>query len=191
MLDTPGHGKLRGAQGVAQLQMMSSTKDPQSKVRGVVFVVDTAALSHDETLRDTASYLHDVLLVLQKRALSKGKSSLKAAGEIPLLIAANKQDLFTALPPGSVREKLESEIDRIRKSKSKGLMDASVDSGTGEGEDEMLGNDNVQDKFTFKLLEEEVGISVDVAGGAVKGDDDDEKLGSGVRRWEEWIGQCL
>ena len=79
----------------------------------------------------------------------------------------------------------------MRKSKSKGLMDASVDSGTGEGEDEILGNDNVQDTFTFKLLEEEIGISVDVAGGAVKGDDDDEKLGSGVRRWEEWIGQCL
>lgn len=188
--DTPGHGKLRGPQGVAQLHMMSTTKDARSKVRGVVFAVDTAALSQDETLRDTAIYLHDILMVLQKRALSRGKSCLIAAGEIPVLVAANKQDLFTALPPGSVREKLESEIDRIRKSKSKGLMDASVDSGTGEGEEEILGNDNVRDKFTFKLLEDEVGINVDVVGGAVKGDDD-QNVGSGVRRWEEWVGQCL
>lgn len=190
MRDTPGHGKLRGPQGVTQLHMMSTTKDARSKVRGVVFAVDTAAFSQDEPLRDTAIYLHDILLVLQKRALSRGKSYLIAAGEIPVLVAANKQDLFTALPPGSVREKLESEIDRIRKSKSKGLMDASVDSGTGEGEEEILGNDNVRDKFTFKLLEDEVGINVDVVGGAVKGDDD-QNVGSGVRRWEEWVGQCL
>lgn len=188
--DTPGHGKLRGAQGVSQLHTMSTTKDARSKVRGVVFTVDTAALAQDETLRDTAIYLHDILLVLQKRALRRGKSYLIAAGEIPVLVAANKQDLFTALPPGSVREKLESEIDRIRKSKSKGLMDASVDSGMGGGEEEILGDDDVQDKFTFKLLEDEVGIKVDVVGGAVKGDDD-QNVGSGVRRWEEWVGQCL
>lgn len=175
---------------MAQLQSMSTVKDPRMRARGVIFVVDTAALTQDETLRDTASYLHDALLALQRRALSKGKAALKVAGEVPVLVAANKQDLFTALPPGSVREKLESEIDRIRKSRSKGLMDASVDSGTGEGEDEILGNDNVQDPFTFKFLEEEVGIKVDVVGGVVKGDDE-ENIGSGVRRWEEWIGQRL
>lgn len=191
VMDTPGHGKLRSSQGMAELQTRTNTKDAKLRTRAVVFAVDTAALSEDDVLRDTASYLHDVLLSLQKRALGKGKHAQRAAEEVPVLVAANKQDLFTALPPGSVREKLEAEIDRIRKSRSKGLMDASVDSGAGDNEDdETLGNDNGQDTFTFKLLEDEVGIKVDVVGGAVKGDEG-ENIGDGVRKWEEWIAQFL
>lgn len=165
---------------------MSKSKEPNTRLRGVIFVVDTAALSEDEALRDTASYLHDVLLILQKRALNRGKSSSKLATEIPVLVAANKQDLFTALPPGSVREKLQAEIDRIRKTKSKGLMDA----GAVDTEEDILGNDDGLDNFSFKLLEDEVGVTVDVIGGAVK-EDNKEDLGSGVQKWEEWIGMCL
>ncbi|KAB8232342.1 hypothetical protein ETB97_011084 [Aspergillus alliaceus] len=190
VIDTPGHGKLRGPQGISQLLSMSESKDSKSKLRGVIFTVDTAALADAEVLRDTATYLYDVLLILQKRALRKGKLSLRAASEIPVLVAANKQDLFTALPPGSVRERLETEIDRMRKSKSKGLMDTSVDASMGDGEDDILGSSQAQDKFGFKQLEGEIGLRVDVVGGAVKGDERSE-LGSGVRRWEEWIGQCL
>ncbi|RDW90885.1 signal recognition particle receptor subunit beta [Aspergillus mulundensis] len=188
--DTPGHGKLRGSQGLSELLSMSASKDAQSKLRGVLFMVDTAAISETEALRDAASYLYDVLLVLQKRALQRGKSSAKAAAEIPVLIAANKQDLFTALPQGSVREKLEAEIDRIRKSKSKGLMDASADANEGDGEDDILGSYDLKDTFSFKAFEDEIGVNVDVVGGAVKGDESDE-VGAGVRRWEEWVGQCL
>lgn len=189
--DTPGHGKLRDSQGIAQFLSMLNSKNQKGKLRAVIFVVDSAALSDsDEVLRDTATYLHDILIILQKRALNKGKSSAKVATEVPVLIAANKQDLFTALPPNSVREKLEAELDRIRKSKSKGLMDASVDNGTGEDEEEILGGDDGQGTFSFKLLEEEVGVKVDIVGGAVKGDDEVD-VGSGVRRWEEWIGMCL
>jgi signal recognition particle receptor subunit beta len=188
--DTPGHGKLRASQGISQLQAMSHSNDAKTKLRGVVFMVDTAALVDEATLRDSATYLHDVLLILQKRALNKGKSSAKVAVEVPVLVAANKQDLFTALPPGSVREKLEAEIDRIRKSKTKGLLDASADSGVEVAEDEILGNDGGPERFSFKLLEEEVGVKVDVVGGAVKGDANEE-LGSGVRRWEEWVGMRL
>lgn len=44
--------------------------------------------------------------------------------------------------------------------------------------------------FTFKLLEDEVNIKVDVVGGAVKGDDEGN-VGAGVRKWEEWIAQYL
>ncbi|KAL4869972.1 hypothetical protein BDV12DRAFT_166744 [Aspergillus spectabilis] len=188
--DTPGHGKLRGSQGLSELQSMSTSKDTKAKLRGILFMVDTAAISETEALRDAASYLYDVLLFLQKRALGRGKSSAKAAAEIPVLIAANKQDLFTALPPGSVREKLEAEIDTIRKSKSKGLMDASADAGDGEGEDDILGSYDLKDTFNFKAFEDEIGVNVEVVGGAIKDDKGDE-VGVGVRRWEEWIGQCL
>ncbi|KAL4997761.1 signal recognition particle receptor beta subunit-domain-containing protein [Aspergillus recurvatus] len=188
--DTPGHGKLRGSQGLSELLSMSTTKDTKSKLRGVLFVLDTAAISETEALRDAASYLYDVLLILQKRALQRGKSSAKAAAEIPVLIAANKQDLFIALPPASVREKLEAEIDRIRKSKSKGLMDASANAGESGGEDDILGSYDLKDTFSFKTFEDEIGVKVNVVGGAVKGDDGDE-TGAGVQRWEEWVGQCL
>ncbi|KAJ5617471.1 hypothetical protein N7537_002585 [Penicillium hordei] len=184
--DTPGHGKLRASQGIAELQAMSQSKDIKTRLRGVVFMVDTAALVDEATLRDAATYLHDVLLFLQKRA--RNGSSSKRTTDIPVLVAANKQDLFTALPPGAVREKLEAEIDRIRKSKTKGLLDASADTEL-EDEEEILGNDE-QEAFSFKLLEHEVGVKVDVVGGAVKGDLQEE-FGSGVRRWEEWVGMCL
>ncbi|KAJ5088113.1 hypothetical protein N7456_011729 [Penicillium angulare] len=186
--DTPGHGKLRASQGIATLQTMAISNDTSTKIRGLIFMVDTAALVDETVLRDTATYLHDVLLVLQKRELKK--SSAKRSIGVPVLLAANKQDLFTALPPGSVRDKLETEIDRIRKSKTKGLLDASADAGLDTEEEEILGNDDGQGVFNFKLLEEEVGVKVEVVGGAIKGDSEDE-FGSGVRRWEEWIGMCL
>ncbi|KAL5332183.1 signal recognition particle receptor beta subunit-domain-containing protein [Aspergillus crustosus] len=188
--DTPGHGKLRGSQGLYELQAMATSKDAKSKLRGILFVVDTAAISEIDALRDAASYLYDVLLILQKRALGRGKSSAKAAAEIPVLIAANKQDLFTALPPASVRGKLEAEIDNIRKSKSKGLLDASADAEEDEGEDNILGSYDLKDTFNFKVFKEEIGVNVEVVGGAIKGDEGDD-VGSGVRRWDEWIGQCL
>ncbi|KAL4781930.1 signal recognition particle receptor beta subunit-domain-containing protein [Aspergillus varians] len=188
--DTPGHGKLRGSQGLSELLSMATSKDTKSRLRGILFMIDTAAISETEALRDAASYLYDVLLILQKRALQRGKSSAKVAAEIPLLVAANKQDLFTALPPGSVREKLEAEIDRIRKSKSKSLMNASADATVAEGEDDILGSYDVKDAFNFKNFEDEIGVNVEVVGGAVKGDEGGA-VGAGVRRWEEWVGQCL
>ncbi|KAL4806976.1 signal recognition particle receptor beta subunit-domain-containing protein [Aspergillus unguis] len=188
--DTPGHGKLRSSQGLSELQSMSTSKDTKSKLRGILYMVDTAAITDSEALRDAATYLYEALLILQKRALQRGKSSAKAAAEIPVLIAANKQDLFTALPAGSVREKLEAEIEKIRQSKSKGLMNASADAQENEGEDDILGSYDLKVKFNFKDFEDEIGVNVEVLGGAVKGDEGDEP-GAGVRRWEEWVGQCL
>ncbi|THC91668.1 hypothetical protein EYZ11_008863 [Aspergillus tanneri] len=169
--DTPGHGKLRESRVLSELHSMLSSKDNKSKLRGVIFLVDTAALSEVNALREAASYLYDVLLILQRRALRKGRSSIKAASEIPVLVAANKQDLFTALPSRSVQEKLEAEMDRIRKSKSKGIVDVSADSVIEEDEDEILGSSDIRNTFSFKLLEDEVGVRVEVVGGAVKGDE--------------------
>jgi len=188
--DTPGHGKLRELQGISQLRAILHPKKSKSGMRGVIFVVDAATLSEqNEALRDAASYLHDVLLILQKRALNNGKPSSKIAAEVAVLVAANKQDLFTALPPGSVRDKLELEIDRIRKSRGKGLMDSSVNPG-GSDEEDILGGDDGHGMFSFKSLAGEVGVQVDVIGGAVKSDKEAD-VGAGVRRWEEWIGMCL
>lgn len=177
LIDTPGHGKLRAEQAVSYL------KEPS--LLGIIYVVDAASLGSNDsaTLKDTAVYLHDVLLQLQQRTTGTGGSKAKA--RMPVLIAANKQDLFTALPPGAVRERLESEIERARQSKSKGLVDVGDrredDDGNG-----VLGGGG-EEKFTFKMFEDEYGIKVEVTGGAVRG----EEAGKGVERWELWIGGCL
>lgn len=152
--------------------------------------MDASALAEgDEQLRNAAGYLHDILLVLQRYKQKHAKSK----GDIPLLVAANKQDLFTALPPGSVRDKLEVEIEKIRTTRSRGLLDPSIGTSADredEEEEEILGGSESQGKFSFKMLEEEIGVKVDVVGGAAK-DDEGSELGSGVRRWEEWVGLCL
>lgn len=177
LIDTPGHGKLRAEQALSYL------KEPS--LSGIIYVVDAASLGSGENalLRDAAAYLHDVLLQLQRR--KTGKGSTKAKADISVLIAANKQDLFTALPPGAVRERLEAEVDRVRQSRSKGLVDVG-ESWEADDETSVLGGGGEQ-RFTFKMLEEEYGIKVEVIGGAVRG----EEAGQGVARWEHWIGGFL
>lgn len=123
--------------------------------------------------------------------MNTGKSSSKAGATIPILVAANKQDLFTALPPGSIRQKLELEIDRIRKTRQKGLMDASASSELNEDEDEILGGDDGRDTFTFQALEDDIGIKVEVIGGFTKAEGGDADGATGIRKWEEWIGRRL
>lgn len=176
MIDTPGHGKLRLEQGLSHLQ------DPA--IRGVIFVVDSSVLDATDAapLRDTASYLHDVLLALQQRITGKGTSTAKS--EIPVLVAANKQDLFTSLPAGAVKDRLQTEIERVRSSRSKGL--STVGKETSTDEEEVLGGGG-EEKFSFKLMKDEYEIEVEVVGGAVRGDIPSK----GVRKWEEWIGGLL
>ena len=132
---------------------------------------------------DAASYLHDILLALQKR--KTGKGGRKAKKDIAVLVAANKQDLFTALPPGAVRERLETEIEKVRTAKRRGLVTVGEDE-TEDVEENMLGGGG-EASFTFDLMRAEYGVEIEVLGGAVIG----EEAGKGVRRWEEWIGGRL
>jgi len=74
----------------------------------------------------------------------------------------------------------------VRVSKSKGLTTVGQDEDADPDEDDVLGGGG-EEPFSFKLMEEEYNIHIDVLGGAVKG----EEAGKGVRRWEEWIGGCL
>lgn len=163
-------------------QALSQLQDPA--VRGLIFVVDSGALdsSNPEALNETASYLHDALLALQLRKTGKGSS--KAKTDIPVLIAANKQDLFTALPAGAVKDRLQNEIERVKESRRRGL--GTVGKEIDDDDENMLGGGG-EDRFSFKLIQEEYGIEVDVVGGSVKG----VEAGKGVQKWEEWIGGLL
>ena len=176
LIDTPGHGKLRH-------HALENITNPQN-LRGLVFLVDAATLSAgDEGLRYTADYLHDVLLLLQKR--KNGGKTAKALKEIPVLIAANKMDLFTALPAALVKNSLEAEITKIRVSRSKGLLDSGIGlEGGDDDKDDWLGE---MGSAVFKFSQmEEFDVSVDVLGGNITGGE-----GPTVDKWWKWISERL
>ncbi|KAK4153578.1 signal recognition particle receptor subunit beta [Chaetomidium leptoderma] len=200
LIDTPGHPKLRGH---ALSHLASSTITPssvasaspsaethKSKLKALIFTVDAASLAADDdnsssTLSTTAEYLYDVLITLQKRFHKRSGS--RAPASVPVLVAANKLDLFTALPAALVKSRLEAELGRIRQTRSKGLLDSGVgvDVGAGgageeEGEGWLGGYGN--DKFSFKEMME-FDIEVEVLGGNVIGE------GPGADRWWKWIGE--
>lgn len=139
----------------------------------------------NEALRQTAEYLHDLLLLLQKRANTK---TSRAPAEMPVLVAANKLDLFTALPAPLVKSALETEITNVRNSRNKGLLDSGIgmdDITCGAGEErEWLGEEGDR-KFTFGQMEES-GVKVSVVGGNVLGAE-----GADVQGWWGWIGENL
>ncbi|KAF2704295.1 P-loop containing nucleoside triphosphate hydrolase protein [Pleomassaria siparia CBS 279.74] len=178
LLDTPGHGKLRH---YATKQLIES-----KNVRGIIFVVDAASVAEEVGLSEAAEYLHDVLLALQKRYT--GAKTSKGPKEIPVLIAANKMDLFTALPPHLVEIQLEKAISEVRKNRAKGLKDSGVALG---GEDEELEEEREwlgeggEGSFKFRQMEE-VGTGVIVKAGNVLGAD-----GTDVKGWWEWVADQL
>jgi signal recognition particle receptor subunit beta len=188
--DTPGHSKLRHS----ALETLESSKG--KPLSGVLFVVDAAAVGSDEAassseLIEAATYLHDVLLQLQKQFIqSKSKSK-----NLAFLIAANKMDLFTALPENMVKAVLQQEITKLRKTRSRGIASITqstsaegLDFGSGnvaedDDEAEVLGGASSGD-FKFNQLEE-WGIDVTVVGGSVSEGE------AGVRKWWEWIAELL
>lgn len=157
-------------------------------MKGIIFVVDAASLVSgsgeraDEELRATAEYLHDILLLLQRRS-----TSTKVHKSIPVMIAANKLDLFTALPAPLVKTALESEITKIRSSRSMGLLDSGINLSDPDemGEEkERLGYGR-GDRFEFAQMEE-ANIFVEVEGGNVFSGD-----GPNIGKWWDWIGRQL
>lgn len=114
-------------------------------------------------MAEAAAYLHDILLVLQGRAM-RAKAA-KGGAEMPVLIVANKLDLFTALPTKLVKNSLETEITKLRDSKTKGLLDSGIGMDDADDEREVLGGAG-EGKFTFDLMEE-YNIPVEIAGSNV------------------------
>ncbi|MCJ1319935.1 hypothetical protein MMC15_005271 [Xylographa vitiligo] len=176
LIDTPGHGKLRH-------YALDNLIKPQY-LKGIFFVVDAANISPGSSgLKDAAEYLHDVLLILQKRATTLKTSRILS--KIPVLIAANKLDLFTALPTAFVTNVLEKEITNIRLSRSKGLLDSGIAMNDGDsGDDKGWLGDGGEGSFEFSQLEE-ANIAVTVEGGNAVGDV------VNITRWWDWIGSIL
>lgn len=131
-----------------------------------------------------------MLLRLQKRYTDAQSS--KGPPEIPVLVAANKMDLFTALPASLVAIQLEKAISEVRRRRAKALRDAgTVLNGGADSEvdedKEWLGEGG-DGAFAFAMMAES-GVSVEVRGGNVVGKE--EQGGVGVGAWWAWIGEHL
>ncbi|KAF1843546.1 uncharacterized protein K460DRAFT_288871 [Cucurbitaria berberidis CBS 394.84] len=179
LLDTPGHGKLRHF-------ATSQLADPKD-VRAILFVVDAAGIAEEAGLNEAAEYLHDVLLSLQHR-YTRAKSS-KGPKDIPVLVAANKMDLFTALPANLVKIQLEKAITEVRSRRAKALRDAGAALAGNEDEvdeeKEWLGEGG-EGAFEFSQMRE-IGTTVDVVGGNVVSGKDVGDVGA----WWAWLAEQL
>ena len=184
LVDTPGHGKLRY---IAMDRLVE-----RKRISGVIYVVDAADLSdaaHEDRrgggLQRSAEYLHDILLLLQKHSLKSQKS--RGSKATPVLIVANKLDLFTALPTPLVKIRLEAEISRIRESREKGLLDSGigVESATEDGDEKDILGEPDSDTFRFSQMAS-VDVPVHIAGGYVTGAD-----GPDVQQWWRWIADQM
>lgn len=149
--------------------------------------MDAAAIAEEAGLNEAAEYLHDVLLSLQKR-YTNAKTS-KGPKEIPVLIAANKMDLFTAEPANLVKIKLEKAISAVRNNRAKALRDAGAALSGGEDEvdeeKEWLGEGG-EGSFDFEQMRE-IGTTVSVIGGNVSSG---KNVGD-VAGWWSWIAEHL
>ena len=179
LVDTPGHGKLR-------YHALESVTKPQN-LKGIVFIVDASDLSSGSedrsALLETAQYLHDILLTLQTRHASAKPS--KGPSQMPVLIAANKLDLFTALPAKLVKSALESEITKLKNTCTKGLVDSGIGvDDASDNDQEVLGGGG-EDPFKFSLMEE-YNVPIEILGGNCLGAD-----GPDSNKWWKWIAQYL
>ncbi|KAI1006183.1 hypothetical protein K3495_g2039 [Podosphaera aphanis] len=171
LIDTPGHGKLRH-------HALKNLTEPQN-LRGIIFIVDATTLTVGEDgLNEAATYLHDVLLLLQKTA-----EASKGSKEIPVLIATNKMDLFTALPVALIKKNLETEITKVRSSRSKSLLDSDISMNNGEEDDNWLGEVGSRD-FKFSQMDE-FNIPIEIQAGNVLGES------PSVTKWWTWISERL
>ena len=171
LIDTPGHGKLRH-------YALDRLANPES-IHGVIYCVDASNLSTEGGgIQEAASYLYTVLLELQKHY---GKAHKPGARRLPLLIAANKMDLFTALPLTKVQSDLETELTRLRASVSRGLLDSAVRETTDSASEHGWLGDGGSTDFDFSQLHE-LNIATSVIGGSASGES-----GHTVSQWRDWV----
>ncbi|KAI8879968.1 P-loop containing nucleoside triphosphate hydrolase protein [Backusella circina FSU 941] len=127
LVDMPGHERVR----YRYAELLPVT-------RSIVFVLDSTTLNRQ--VRPVAEYLYDVLA-----------QSVVQKGRIPVLIACNKCDMITALPTEKIKLLLESEINRLR-----GTRTAAVEQQESEGDEGQVYLGYEGDDFKFEHLDNEV-----------------------------------
>ena len=163
--DLPGHGKFR--------RLAFERLSQADQLKGVIFVVDAANLTpEDASFRDTISFLYMVLLALQR------SSTLTRTSKVPVstsvLVAVNKEDLFTALPANDVKGLLEVEITRLRDASDRQLPE----SGSVRDSD-WIGPETEDFKFSDMT---HLNIDISVIGGSALNRGELDACG-----WQKWV----
>uniref|UniRef100_A0A060TAI6 Signal recognition particle receptor subunit beta n=1 Tax=Blastobotrys adeninivorans TaxID=409370 RepID=A0A060TAI6_BLAAD len=152
IVDIPGHSKLRS-------HVQKALEDYDNAIRGIVFVIDSAAGA--QAISQAASFLYWLLQKVEKKA-----------GGIAILVAANKGDVFNALPVTKLRDTLEKEIDALRSARSKGVGDVDLNEDDEDGS--WIG---LEGQFHFKDLESEFAVM------------DGSVTASRTSKWDNWVQQ--
>ncbi|EPB81104.1 hypothetical protein HMPREF1544_12189 [Mucor circinelloides 1006PhL] len=118
LVDMPGHDRVR-----------YRFADFLPVTRSIVFVIDSTKVSRE--IRPVAEYLYDVLAkpIVQKQ-------------RTPILIACNKADMITALPTEKIKLLLETELNRLR-----GTRTARVEQQESDEQEAFLGYEGEDFKF--------------------------------------------
>ncbi|ODQ65602.1 P-loop containing nucleoside triphosphate hydrolase protein [Nadsonia fulvescens var. elongata DSM 6958] len=155
LIEFPGQLKVR-------YEAMSYLKQHRKNIRGLVYVVDAASGAKGIAL--AAEYLLDILTETEKQA-----------GGVDILVAANKSDVFNAISSKRLKEAMEAEIDRLRKSRSKGLLASHHDDTQDDEGANWIGEDIGE--FKFDQLE---GLVV-FADGSIKSEN--------IEKWRIWLDE--
>ncbi|KAF3938227.1 hypothetical protein ABW19_dt0204610 [Dactylella cylindrospora] len=172
--DTPGHPKLRSL-------ALDGVDKPTSSYVGIIYMLDSAVLSSQARLTDTVEYLYELLLAIQQRYAALSESSAGSADPLQLLIACNKNDLFTSLPSAKISSLLQVELGRMKETKRKGLLNAGADEADDEDLGRVLGDEN-SDQVTWDSLRD-YGVDISIQSGSVKN--------GSVDSWKSWMSELL
>ncbi|KAA8902502.1 hypothetical protein TRICI_005863 [Trichomonascus ciferrii] len=112
----------------------------------------------EEGIKGSASRLYSIL-----------EQTEKLAGQLDVLVAANKSDVFNFVSCRRIKRILEDEIEQLRQSKLKGIGDVAQD----DGDNTVLGYDD--EKFNFDQLETPVSIL------------DGSVASETTHKWESWV----
>ncbi|KAK9462453.1 signal recognition particle receptor beta subunit-domain-containing protein [Lipomyces oligophaga] len=166
LIDTPGHPKLRhGTFETIQIALKART------IHGILFVVDASVMSNLDKRREAAEYLYDILCLTERITMG-----------VDIAIAANKSELFTAMPPKQLRTTFETEMDKIRQTRSKligkvGLDDEKSSSEADEDINDGANRLGLSDGSAFSLAQLESEVVV-IAGSVKTGK---------VEDWVAWM----
>ncbi|TPX43725.1 hypothetical protein SeLEV6574_g04895 [Synchytrium endobioticum] len=128
-VDVPGHEKLRYR--FAEFLPIA---------RAVVFVIDSSTVTQQAQVRRAAEYLYDIL----------ANKHAAAPKPVPMLVVCNKSDHLLAASEDKIRILLQSEIDKLRTTRS-----AALDKQDSGGQEEVfLGYDN--EAFQFEHVPNEI-----------------------------------
>ncbi|KAJ3189579.1 hypothetical protein HK101_008893 [Irineochytrium annulatum] len=178
LVDLPGHDKVR-----------YRLYDLLPQTARVVFLLDSSTFQRHR-VRPAAELLADIL----------GSSSVVRDGT-PVLVVCNKADGLLAVDKARVKQGLESEIDRIRATRSAGLESQDATGGgptSNAGDWEYIGLEG--QPFTFDQLTGEIEFvetSVKIVGDGEEEDDEDgeekdeaeepDQLADGFKRVVQFI----